>query len=480
MSGPQGAWLGRRIYGLETEFGLHAVGVRLNIEDAARRLFHPVVGWGRSSNVYLSNGGRLYLDVGAHPEYATPETDGLLDLLTHDRAGEELVGDLAVRATESLHSDPAHPDLPASAGLRVYKNNADSHHNSYGCHENFMVERHPHFHSFVTALVGHLVSRIAVCGAGRWQPERNGEAAHYQVSARADFLADAMSSSTTRSRPLVNTRDEPHADPRRFRRLHVISGDSTMSETTSLLKVGTTELVLRLIESGHPGPLSLTPENPSTAIRASSRDLTTPVPLADGGQLSALEMQQRLWQWSEAVVDSDELAVVRAEWGRVLDSLAADRWIDLADRIDWAIKRQLIERDSQRHPEGGSARAAQLALAYHQPGGIVRRMEESGMVPRLTDPGAVTVARTEPPATTRAALRGRFVKAARAAGVGHTVDWTTLRWTDEPGRTSAAASQTKRTVLLEDPLAAQDERVDDLIAAVQAHGGSAGQGELLV
>ena len=229
----------RRIFGIENEYGITCPtrGQRtLTPDEVARHLFRKVVAWGRSSNVFLSNGARLYLDVGSHPEYATPECDSILQLVAHDKAGERVVEALAADAQQRLVDDEVAGDI------YVFKNNTDSAGNSYGCHENYLVRRSGEFQAVSDVLLPFLISRQLICGAGKLVVSSKG--ATYAVSQRADHIWEGVSSATTRSRPIINTRDEPHADAEHYRRLHVIVGDSNMSETTTMLKVG----------SARPGP----------------------------------------------------------------------------------------------------------------------------------------------------------------------------------------------------------------------------------
>jgi proteasome accessory factor A len=233
------------------------------------------VSWGRSSNVFLRNGARLYLDVGSHPEYATPECDSAVDLVTHDKAGERILEGLLMDAERRLREEGIAGDI------YLFKNNTDSAGNSYGCHENYLVGRQGEFSRLADVLIPFLVSRQIVVGAGKVLQTPRG--AVYCVSQRAEHIWEGVSSATTRSRPIINTRDEPHADAERFRRLHVIVGDSNMSETTTLLKIGATDLVLRMVEAGVT-MRDLTLENPIRAIREISHDLTgrRKVKLANG------------------------------------------------------------------------------------------------------------------------------------------------------------------------------------------------------
>ena len=224
----------RRIMGIETEFGITCTfhgQRRLSPDEVARYLFRRVVSWGRSSNVFLRNGSRLYLDVGSHPEYATAECDDLPTLIAHDKAGERILQDLVVDAEARLAEEGIGGDI------YLFKNNTDSAGNSYGCHENFLIARGGEFAKIADGLIPFLVTRQLIAGAGKVLQSPRG--ASYCLSQRADHIWEGVSSATTRSRPIINTRDEPHADAERYRRLHVIVGDSNMSETTTLLKVGT-------------------------------------------------------------------------------------------------------------------------------------------------------------------------------------------------------------------------------------------------
>jgi proteasome accessory factor A len=225
----------RRIYGIENEYGVTCTfrgQRRLSPDEVARYLFRRVVSWGRSSNVFLRNGARLYLDVGSHPEYATPECDDVRELVAHDKAGERILEGLVVDAERRLRDDGIVGDV------YLFKNNTDSAGNSYGCHENYLVTRQGEFGRLADVLIPFLVSRQITCGAGKVLQTPRGTV--YAVSQRAEHIWEGVSSATTRSRPIINTRDEPHADAERYRRLHVIVGDSNMSEATTLLKVTST------------------------------------------------------------------------------------------------------------------------------------------------------------------------------------------------------------------------------------------------
>src|SRR5881227_1337023 len=293
----------RRIFGLENEYGVTCTlrgQRRLSPDEVARYLFRRVVSWGRSSNVYLENGARLYLDVGSHPEYATPECDSIHDLVVHDKAGERILEHLVVSAEARLREE----------GIRgvifLFKNNTDSAGNSYGCHENYLTSRRDDFGHYAEVLIPFLVSRQIYAGAGKVLQTARG--AMYCISQRAEHIWEGVSSATTRSRPIINTRDEPHADAERYRRLHVIVGDSNMSETTTMLKVATCDLVLGMIEEGVV-MRDLTMENPIRAIREISHDMTgrRKVRLANGREASALDIQSEYLSRVRDFVDRREL-----------------------------------------------------------------------------------------------------------------------------------------------------------------------------
>lgn len=452
----------RRIFGIETEFGITCLadGRRtLTPDEVARYLFRKVVAWGRSSNVFLGNGARLYLDVGSHPEYATPECDDVRQLVVHDRAGERIVQGLVADAQQRLEEE----------GLRgtiyVFKNNTDSAGNSYGCHENYCVARTGDFHVVSDTLLPFLISRQLICGAGRIVATSKGPT--YSVSQRADHIWEGVSSATTRSRPIINTRDEPHADPELHRRLHVIVGDSNMSETTNLLKVGSAHLVLQMIEAGVV-IRDLTLENPIRAIRTIALDPTgrATVRLANGRSLSGLDIQTEYLERAQAFVDREGSGDATTKqvlelWSRTLEAIATDNLALVDTEVDWVIKRKLLDAYGARHGLTlGSPRLAQIDLAYHDidpQRGLFHLLQARGQVARVTTDAEVTEAETMPPQTTRARLRGDFVRLAQEKRRDFTVDWVHLKLND----------QSQRTVLCKDPFVSQDPRVERLLAQLR-------------
>jgi proteasome accessory factor A len=450
----------KRIFGIENEYGVTCTfhgQRRLSPDEVARYLFRRVVSWGRSSNVFLKNGARLYLDVGSHPEYATPECDSLAGLVAHDKAGERILEGLVVDAEKRLH------DEGIAGDIYLFKNNTDSAGNSYGCHENYLVGRHGEFSRLADVLIPFLVTRQLICGAGKVLQTPRG--AVYCISQRAEHIWEGVSSATTRSRPIINTRDEPHADAERYRRLHVIVGDSNMNESTTMLKVGSADLVLRMIEHGVTFR-DLTLENPIRAIREISHDLTgtRSVRLAAGRTATALEIQREYFSRAIEFVgrtgEDDAAKRVLELWGRALDAIEQQD-LSLIDRdIDWATKYQLIERYRGKHDLPlSSPRVAQLDLAYHdisRQRGLYYLLQRKHAVERVVSDLAVFEAKSVPPQTTRAKLRGDFIRRAQEKRRDFTVDWVHLKLND----------QAQRTVLCKDPYRSVDERVEKLISSM--------------
>ena len=450
----------RRIFGVETEYGVTCTfrgQRRLSPDEVARYLFRRVVSWGRSSNVFLRNGARLYLDVGSHPEYATPECDSVVDLVAHDKAGERILEGLLIDADRRLREEGIAGDV------YLFKNNTDSAGNSYGCHENYLVPRHAELGRLTDNLTPFLVTRQLICGAGKVLQTPRG--AVYCVSQRAEHIWEGVSSATTRSRPIINTRDEPHADAERWRRLHVIVGDSNMSETTMLLKVGTTDLILRMIEAGT-ALRDMTLDNSIRAIREVSHDMTgrSRIRLANGREVSALDIQYEYLNRAKDFTDANGLDAaakrVLEMWERALGAIETGNLDKIAREIDWVTKYQLIERYQAKHALPLSApRIAQLDLAYHdirRGRGLYYLLHRDGAVDRVTRDLDIFEAKSVPPQTTRAKLRGEFIRRAQEKRRDFTVDWVHLKLND----------QAQRTVLCKDPFRSVDERVERLIASM--------------
>jgi proteasome accessory factor A len=450
----------RRIFGLENEYGVTCTlrgQRRLSPDEVARYLFRRVVSWGRSSNVFLANGARLYLDVGSHPEYATPECDSLTDLVTHDKAGERILEQLLASAEQRLREE----------GIRgviyLFKNNTDSAGNSYGCHENYLTSRRDDFGHYAEVLIPFLVSRQVYAGAGKVLQTARG--AQFCIAQRAEHIWEGVSSATTRSRPIINTRDEPHADAERYRRLHVIVGDSNMSEYTTFLKVGATAVLLRMLEDPAVVLRDMTLENPIRAIRDISHDLTGRklVRLANGREVSALDIQaeylNRALRYAEQKGLPPQEQRALEMWEHCITTLNDDPF-KLDREVDWVIKHQLVEAYRAKHDLPlSSPRVALLDLQYHdinRARGLFYKLQDRGMVERICDDDAIDEAVETPPQTTRARLRGEFIRKAKERKRDYTVDWVHLKLND----------QAQRTVLCKDPFKSRDERVERLIASL--------------
>ncbi len=359
------------------------------------------------ANVILTNGARLYVDH-AHPEYSTPECTGPRDVVVWDKAGEAVMLRAATLASR----------LPNNPPMLLYKNNVDNKGASYGAHENYLMDRATAFGDIVAHLVPFFVTRQAVCGAGRVGRRQDGSEAGFQISQRADYFEVEVGLETTLKRPLVNTRDEPHADPQKYRRLHVIIGDANLAEISTFLKLGTTSLVLKMIEDRVlPGDLAL--ERPVRELRDVSYDasLTHLLRLKDGRRMTAVQVQWEYLEHAKKHVDrtlgsdvDDETSEVLERWESVLGRLEADP-MQCKDELDWVAKLALLEsyRDRDRldwdHPK---LALVDLQYADVRPDkGLYHRLVRLGRMQRLVDDAAVTAAVSDPPEDTRAYFRGR-------------------------------------------------------------------------
>jgi proteasome accessory factor A len=478
-----------KVLGTETEYGIAAVGVpdfnpvlsssllistfagslrriRWDYEQESplrdARGFEPIPSREVSdedlglANVILPNGARYYVDH-AHPEYSTPECLTPRELVIHDKAGERIL-ERSMREVAT--------QIPEAPALLIYKNNSDGKGNSYGTHENYLVDRQTPFADIVRDLTPFFVSRQVFCGAGKLGSEAPWDERGrpiYQLTQRADFFETEVGLETTLKRPIINTRDEPHADAERYRRLHVIVGDSNMSEWTTFMKVGITDLVLRMVEE-NTVMRDLTLENPIRAIREISHDVSCrrKVRLANGRELSAIEIQAEYFERTSRFVehrgaDAASKRLLR-EWESAIDALSGGEPERLVRKVDWVTKQVLIDRYRARndlplsHPK-----VALMDLAYHDVNrqrGLYYLLERNGKVDRAADERDVQRAMREPPATTRAKLRGDFIRQAKQKRRDYTVDWVHLKLND----------QAQRTVLCKDPFKAVDERVEQLIA----------------
>ncbi len=427
------------VMGIETEYGILAPAapeVPAAVLAAAVVGHCPVPASGRDlqwrdpipiddpHNRMLGNGARFYVDH-AHPEYSGPEVTSPLAAAAYDLAGDAILAASAGAASEALGLE-----------IRVFKNNTDGHGASYGCHENYLLSRETPWPDIVARFTPFLVTRTVLVGAGRVGLGQRGEEPGFQLSQRADFIEAEVGIETTVRRPIVNTRDEPHAPARRYRRLHVITGDANRSAWTTWLKSGTAAAVLAALEAAALPDLALA--DPVSALHTVSRDLslTVPLPLRDGRRLTALDLQEA---YADAVAthqqrqggDDDVLTA----WTDVLADLREDP-ARCADRLDWAAKLQLLTAYAERSGLGWDApRLAQLDLAWADldPGrSPFAALQRAGRIRPLVPPDAVAQATTRPPEDTRAWLRGTLVS--QYPDAVEAADWEWLSLRDAAGR----------------------------------------------
>ena len=367
----------------------------------------PGPDYNRLLNKVLANGGRLYVD-GAHPEYSTPECITARDVVLYEKAGERIVA-AALRAVEQVRGP---------GKLVAYKNNTDGKGNSYGYHENYLVPRGVPFERLVRVLLPFLVTRQIFAGAGKVGSENQTAPACYQLSQRADFFESLVDLNTMVKRPIINTRDEPHADPAKYRRLHVIAGDVNMAECSTYLKVGTMALVLDMVEEDWPFP-PLELEDPIRAIKAVSRDLEVKedLRLVGGKTATALAVQRVYLKSAQDFYACHELTLpikdVLVRWEETLDKLERDPR-ELVRDLDWVAKRALIESYLERKGCGWEdPRVAMLDLQYHDirpEKGLYYTLERSHHIDRIVLDAEVLRAETEAPRDTRAYFRAACLK----------------------------------------------------------------------
>ena len=480
-----------KVCGIETEYGIHVVhgdpnpiaasSVLINAyaHDVARQQTgwdfedeapgNDARGFARDGamppqvethlvNTVLTNGARYYVDH-AHPEFSTPECRDALECLRYDRAGELIL----TRSMEA--ADHASRD---GSRLVIYKNNSDGKGNSYGAHENYLMDRSAPFNRIVSGITPHFVTRQIFAGAGKVGAEtatHDGVAVDFQLSQRAEFFEEQVGLETTLKRPIVNTRDEPHADPHRYRRLHVIVGDANLAEVATFLKVGTTSLVLAMIEDDVSGSRSLALADPVTAMHdvALDRTFTRPLLMADGSTATALAIQWEMFSLARKYADDEGLdclgdesvgQAVLTRWEEVLHGLETDP-MTLSRQLDWVAKLQLLEAYRDRHGlDWGDQRLAAVDLQYHdlRPSkSLFARLDTE----RLVDEASVVAAVTEPPRGTRAWFRGECLKKWPAAVV--TANWDSLVFD--------LGTDPLRRVPMMDPLKGTAEHVEGLLAS---------------
>ena len=380
------------------------------------------------ANVVLTNGARLYVDH-AHPELSTPEVTNPRDALLWDRAGVEIM-----RRAMGLAAEVGDP-------IVLYKNNTDNKGASYGCHENYLMDRRTPFPSVIRHLTPFFITRQVFTGAGRLGRGQDGRVKDYQISQRADFFEVEVGLETTLKRPIINTRDEPHADPERYRRLHVIVGDANLSDTATFLKLGTTALVLAMLEAGRLEGHEWWPVEPVREMHAVSHDtdLTHELVLTGGRRRTALQLQMELYELAEAFCAPSMDPATREvldQWQRVLVDLADDP-SRAADRVDWLAKRNLLEGFRRREGLGWDSPRLQLIdLQYSDlrpERGLAAKLEERGRLVRIVSDEEVARAVSDPPRDTRAYFRGeclrRYPESVAAAS------WDSVVF-DLPGRES--------------------------------------------
>ena len=365
-------------------------------------------------NTVLTNGARYYVDH-AHPEISTPECRNALEAVLFDRAGEEII-----RSSMQL----ANEGLPEHSEIVIYKNNSDGKGNSYGCHENYLVSRQTPFTQIAQQITTHFVTRQIFCGAGKVGAEHRGLSGKganqpaFQISQRADFFEEEIGLETTLKRPIVNTRDEPHCDPTKYRRLHVIAGDANMSEVATLLKLGTTSIVLAMIEDDA-FPEHLIIKDPVHAIRQVSHDtsLSACIMMSDGRMLSALQVQLEILEAAiryanryglesvDDIVGNDVLM----RWASVLDGLETDPLL-VANIVDWIAKKRIVDGFAQRHNlQIDDARLKAIDLQYHDMRVDKCLALRAGLVELCAKPDVMT-AMVKPPENTRAFFRGTVLQ----------------------------------------------------------------------
>jgi Pup amidohydrolase len=413
------------------------------------------------ANVILTNGARLYVDH-AHPEYSAPECTNPLDAVIWDKAGERVMAEAAERAAS----------MPGAPTIQLYKHNTDNKGASYGCHENYLMNRATPFASIVRYLTPFFVSRQVVCGAGRVGRGADGAGEGFQISQRADFFEVEVGLETTLKRPIINTRDEPHADPEKYRRLHVIIGDANMSEVSTYLKLGTTALVLAMIEDRFLGS-DLSIEAPVAELRAVSHDPTCRhlVTLRDGRKMTAVQVQLEYLdlarKYTEDRFGSDvdsQTKDVLVRWESVLTRLGEDPMLTSRE-LDWVAKLELLEGYRARDHLGWNHPRLQLVdLQYsdvRQERGLYNRLAARGRMTRLVEESAIARAADEPPTDTRAYFRGRCLRQYPESVAA--ASWDSVIF-DIPGRESL-----QRVPTLE-PLRGTKAHVGDLLDRCETAG----------
>ncbi len=359
-------------------------------------------------NKILDNGARLYVDH-AHPEFSTPECSTPRDVVLYEKAGEQILYQSMLQANTLL---------PKDQQMLIYKNNSDYKGNSYGYHENYLVDRNMPFERICDYLTTFLVTRQIFTGAGKIGAENGGRQTHFQISQRADFFETDIGLDTMVKRPIINTRDEPHADRNKYRRLHVITGDVNMAEFSTYLKVGTTALVLSMLEDDAL-PSRLTLKNPVAAMREVSRDLrcAAPLLLENGQKMTAIEIQQEFLFRAQRYIATQPPDPINAEvvknWGDTLDALRRDPE-ELSQRLDWVIKQNMLENYRDKHQcDWDDPRLRMVDLQYHDirpDKSVYHLLQRQGKIERMVADDEIRHAVAQPPDDTRAYFRGKCLQ----------------------------------------------------------------------
>ncbi|MGQ4807914.1 Depupylase [Candidatus Entotheonellaceae bacterium PAL068K] len=403
-------------------------------------------------NKILPNGARFYVDH-AHPEFSTPECSNVFDLMRYEKAGERIL---------NLSRMGANQLLPTGRAILIYKNNSDQKGNSYGYHENYLMDRRTPFQTIVDQLIPFLVSRQIICGAGKVGAENAADPVSYQISQRADFFETEIGLDTMVKRPLINTRDEPHANRNRYRRLHVIIGDANMSEYTTYLKVGTMLVVLQMIEDGFLArELSL--RNPVRAIKDVSHDPTCQIliSLKNGKKMTPIDLQWCFHEAAQRYVETHPechttYPMIIAEWGRVLDQLTNDP-MQLYQEIDWVMKLHLLMNYMERRgSDWHDPRIALMDLQYHDirpEKGLYYVLERAGAARRMLTEEDTVQAIDDPPEDTRAYFRGQCLKKFKQQIFG--VNWDSISF-------NLGSGPIKR-ILMEEPTRGTKQHVQQLL-----------------
>ncbi len=452
----------RRIYGTEVEYG---VGTGMwfapSPESVGTEIVRTITCDG--TDVFLGNGARFYRDVGDHPEYSTPECSTIAEAVTWDAAGERILESARIGALTRLRRSDQRADL------RVYKNNVDATGHTYGTHENYLVDRQVETGGLYHALIPFLVSRIVFTGAGqvvaRCMRDNSGrDGSPFVISPRAHHLEATIGETTTQKRALVNTRDEAHADKERFRRLHLICGDANMSSYATYLKLGSTAIALRILETEPELWPQVELTDPLGAMQRWSADPTLKrrVRLGDGRRPTAVQLQAKYLDAALAFAErhqlpDDEIRAL-AMWTETVGDLLVDPE-RCHDRVDWIAKGRLVRGYADRHGvEPGDDRLIEIDLGYHEVDprrSLARLLEQRGSLQRMVDDGDVERAILEPPPTTRAALRARFIGRAQDLKANYRAGWTSLSTADR-------YNSPVRTVTVPDPFRVSCPEIDRL------------------